>query len=74
VSRPTSTHDPEQIRQEIQASNSRSMPAPGRLLRDLVRRGLEREDLPAAALLVLQLDADADVRSVISRGTGENLQ
>jgi hypothetical protein len=50
------------------------MPAPGRLLRDLVRRGLEREDLPAAALLVLQLDADADVRSVISRGTGENLQ
>jgi hypothetical protein len=43
----------------------------GRLLKALVRRGLEREDLPAAAALVLQLDVDADVRSAIGRGTAK---
>jgi hypothetical protein len=35
---------------------------PGRLLLELARRGLRPEDLPAAAALVLELDAEAAAR------------
>jgi hypothetical protein len=38
---------------------ARAADGPGRLLRELVRRGLEEDARPAAAMLVLAMDEEA---------------